>query len=232
MLSIVLNNDEAEKFSHRIAIENGIIIGQFQEFGPENVPYWYKFRSDVVKIRYFDDESGTVFKHMDGHEETPEGIGMFVFTAETIHNEEAAVRNIRRIIGEYLPADFDYPSHLGRLKGDRADYAEFKEILDEDETFCAYPVSIGNAGASFAAFIIPANTPVEMIDLGGCIEETLHRLLDNGYSDDDICYLTGMEKRDEDDEWVYIDKGYCAPVGNLFPCSLYAGRRAEEVLGA
>ena len=183
MLSIVLNNDEAEKFSHRIAVENGIIIGQFQEFEPENVPDWYKFRSDVVKIRYFDDEFDAAFKHMDGHEETPEGIGMFVFTAETIHNEEAAVRNIRRVVGEYLPADFDYPSHLGRLKGDRADYAEFKEILDEDETFCAYPVSIGNAGASFAAFIIPANTPVEMIDLGGCIEETLHRLLDNGYSE-------------------------------------------------
>ena len=180
MFSIVLNNNEAEKFSHRIAVENGIIIGQFQEFEAENVPYWYKFRSDVVNIRYFDDESGAVFKHMDGREESPDGIGMFVFTAETIHNEEAAVRNIRRVIGEYLPADFDYPSHLGRLKGDRADYAEFKEILDEDETFCAYPVSIGNAGASFAAFIIPANTPVEMIDLGGCIEETLHRLLRQG----------------------------------------------------
>ena len=40
MLSIMLNNDEAEKFSHRIAVENGIIIGQFQEFEPENVPYW------------------------------------------------------------------------------------------------------------------------------------------------------------------------------------------------
>lgn len=66
--------------------------------------------------------------------------------------------------------------------------------------------------------IVPDDKPVEFIDLGGCLEETLHRLLDvkerdwpEGYeSIDEVIFacLGATKSLIDDDEGIDIDLGY------------------------
>ena len=97
----------------------------------------------------------------------------------------------------------------------------FMLLVDKNEKLlCRYPVFISNAGAAFAHFIIPASHLRFPIDFGNSAEETLHRLIDNGFSEEEICEITGMERHDddaeyEDEKWVYVDLDYYIPIGSV-----------------
>ena len=46
------------------------------------------------------------------------------------------------------------------------------------------------------SFIIPKDQSIDRIDIAGCIEETLHRILNNGGTETDIRSILGARKRD------------------------------------
>lgn len=77
--------------------------------------------------------------------------------------------------------------------------------------------------------IIPKDEPIGKIDIMGCIEETLHRILDNKGTEDDIRRILGAQKREEVDmdiveenDIIDIDLGYVIP-GSLLYASSDAG---------
>ena len=74
--------------------------------------------------------------------------------------------------------------------------------------------------------IIPKGQSIDRIDIAGCIEETLHRILNNGGNETDIRSILGARKRDslnmeefEEDELTDIDLGYVLPGMLLYACS-------------
>ena len=74
--------------------------------------------------------------------------------------------------------------------------------------------------------IIPKGQSIDRIDIAGCIEETLHRILNNGGNETDIRSIHGARKRDslnmeefEEDELTDIDLGYVLPGMLLYACS-------------
>ena len=75
-------------------------------------------------------------------------------------------------------------------------------------------------------FIIPKDKPIDRIDIVGCIEETLHRILDNGGTEMDVRSILGARRRDsmnmedfEEDELTDIDLGYVLPGMLLYASS-------------
>lgn len=86
-------------------------------------------------------------------------------------------------------------------------------IMDrEDETLVAF-THTGNVYTPY--HFIMRKGPLERADIAGSIEDTLHRLLDNGNSDEDIQYILGAVRDDnsgeEDEEKTVIDLGYAIP---------------------
>ena len=74
--------------------------------------------------------------------------------------------------------------------------------------------------------IIPKGQSIERIDIAGCLEQTLHRIIDNGGTEMDIRSILGARKRDslnmedyEEDELTDIDLGYVLPGMLLYVCS-------------
>lgn len=76
------------------------------------------------------------------------------------------------------------------------------------------------------SFIIPKDQSIDRIDIAGCIEETLHRILNNGGTETDIRSILGARKRDslnmevfEEDELTDIDLGHVLPGMLLYASS-------------
>ena len=83
-----------------------------------------------------------------------------------------------------------------------------KELLKENEAI--YEIT---CCASKSTYVIgPVVEDIERdIDLSGCIEDTLRRMIKKGYADDDIFYVLSATKESTDDHHesdYYIDLGY------------------------
>ena len=94
----------------------------------------------------------------------------------------------------------------------------FMGFVGKNEALCEYPA--GAAGGGTAHFIVPRGKSIFSIDCTMATEDTLHRMLGAGFSDEEIRYLTGMEKKDGigmgNEKWMYIDMNYYAPFGEVF----------------
>ncbi len=83
-------------------------------------------------------------------------------------------------------------------------YKIIKELCGEGEHVCRFGVT----SQYFEHYVIVPDGDIAYIDLGGCLEDTLHRLIDSGY-EDEIYGILGAEKdADFDDDAVDIDLGY------------------------
>lgn len=86
-----------------------------------------------------------------------------------------------------------------------------KRLSGEDEAIATFSHT-----GSYCLYqmIIPTDKPFEHLDLAACLEDTLHRLLDDGQSDDVIASVLGARQEsadDAEDEVTYIDLGYIIP---------------------
>ena len=91
---------------------------------------------------------------------------------------------------------------------------KLNECLNDDERvvkFFTTKSPVFNTGAILSEMIVPKDVDISRLDLGACLENTLHRLLDNGAMDDEIEEITGMVLADDDEEDTYIDLGYVLP---------------------
>lgn len=97
----------------------------------------------------------------------------------------------------------------------------FSEIpLHEDEALVDFHTTespASNAGAIPYSMIVRTDKPLWAQDLSAALEETLHRLVDAGATDDDIERICGMvpfgqaaQDRAEDG-YTHIDLGYVLP---------------------
>lgn len=69
-----------------------------------------------------------------------------------------------------------------------------------------------NTGAVTYSMVVPGDWPVEHLDLGACLENTLHRMVETGMSDAEIERELGAVRRDAwDEDDTYIDLGYVIP---------------------
>ena len=88
-------------------------------------------------------------------------------------------------------------------------------LLNEDERILHFATTespVFNVGAVMYSMVAPISTPVDHLDLGACIEDTLHRMLDAGASDEVIeRELGAVPHGDLDDDNTYIDLGYVIP---------------------
>lgn len=71
--------------------------------------------------------------------------------------------------------------------------------------------------------IIPSDKDIKYLDISACLEDTLHRLVDAGASDEEISAILNAEKEEiidkdfnPEDEWISLDLGYYIPSGILF----------------
>ena len=96
---------------------------------------------------------------------------------------------------------------------------ELEKLLMSDERVIDYTTSEAphcNFGYMKYHMIASKDAPIERQDVAGCIEETLHRLLENGATDDEIESITGMvQPNDPDaeylDGYLDVDLGYVLP---------------------
>lgn len=84
-------------------------------------------------------------------------------------------------------------------------------FYDEDERVASFVTDKNYYVKRF--FIIPKSPDIDYIDIAGCIEDTLHRLIDADMDDEGIFEVLGAEKITEDnpfdeDEDYYVDLDY------------------------
>lgn len=89
--------------------------------------------------------------------------------------------------------------------------ADALNLVNEDEEI-AYFTTDANYYVK-RSFIIPKTPDIDYLDIAGCIEDTLHRLIEIGMSDEGIFEMLGAEKITEDnpfneEEDYYIDLDY------------------------
>ena len=92
-----------------------------------------------------------------------------------------------------------------------------KDIVGEGETVYAFYLE-GMYWGAFR-FVGPSDVSLDHMDIGGAIEDTLHRMLDEHMSEDAIRYHLGAVREDSEDgvDWEengghYIDLGYVLPL--------------------
>ncbi len=89
-----------------------------------------------------------------------------------------------------------------------------QEIRQEDEGIACFTTANNPYNQWF--FLVPQGVEKERLNISGCIEETLHRLIDNDYTDDEIYFVLGTKRVDtleeaDDEEVTYIDLDYVIP---------------------
>ena len=106
---------------------------------------------------------------------------------------------------------------------------DFSCIMETDEkllVFATTETPCTNFGAVSWHMIAPDGAEVDRLDLGACLENTLHRMIDNNFSDEDIFRYTGMRKDNvqgeetedaDSDSRIDIDLGYYIP-GQMLSC--------------
>ncbi len=87
---------------------------------------------------------------------------------------------------------------------------DLRELMAEGETLAKYTV----VGVYVARDCIVPDSYEGGDDISACLEDTLHRMIDAGWTDDEIYRSTGMYKEKEEDEenTIYIDLGYVLPL--------------------
>lgn len=91
-----------------------------------------------------------------------------------------------------------------------------QKLAFEDETIAEYTVA-GNYTMGYC--LVPSDLDLSYIDVSGCLEETLHRIIDSDEKDPAFCgyskeeaiaavMLADQEPAEEDEEGVEIDLGY------------------------
>lgn len=97
---------------------------------------------------------------------------------------------------------------------------KLESLMYEDEAIAEITryENMTNTGAWKDRIIVDATRPLDMQDIHGCMEDTLHRLVDAGASREDIEEITGMLPRDSADldnymseEPIEVDLGYVFP---------------------
>ena len=91
-------------------------------------------------------------------------------------------------------------------------------LLTEGETIAEYTTTdspVYNVGAVAYHVIVSSGTPLEHQDLAGCLEDTLHRLLNACAAPSDIEKIMGAVPSDEIDDigngMTELDLGYAIP---------------------
>ena len=91
-----------------------------------------------------------------------------------------------------------------------------RKLASDDETIAGYTV----AGSYYMGYcLVPGDLDLRNIDVGGCLEETLHRIIEKdekdpafcGYSTDEAVaavMLADKDPAEEDEEEIEIDLGY------------------------
>lgn len=91
-----------------------------------------------------------------------------------------------------------------------------RKLASDDAAIAAYTVA-GNYNMGYC--LIPSDLDLRNIDVGGCLEETLHRIIDQDEKDPAFCgyskeeaiaavMLADKEPADENEEVIEIDLGY------------------------
>ena len=91
-----------------------------------------------------------------------------------------------------------------------------KQIKADDEAIYSY-TTVGELGYSYC--LGPSEGNTDCLDILGLIEHTLHRLLDDGCSSQEIRMIMGLVQRDDisdEDKDIYtdttdVDLGYIIP---------------------
>lgn len=84
------------------------------------------------------------------------------------------------------------------------------DLCNEDEVILHYTTS--EDCYVLRDFIAPSDKDIRYLDIGGCLEETLHRLIDAKANDEDILFIMGAKKGDaHNDLDTYIDLNYVIP---------------------
>lgn len=87
-----------------------------------------------------------------------------------------------------------------------------EKLLNQDERILGYVTTkspVFNTGAVIWKMIIPNEEDPERTDLGSCLEDTLHRMIEADFSNEEIFAETGMYQSDyPDEEDISIDLGY------------------------
>ncbi len=85
-------------------------------------------------------------------------------------------------------------------------YRAISRVKADDEVICAYAITTSYIPYFFLA---PKGKEISMVDISGCLEETLHRLLENNCKA--ICAVMGARHGgfpSEEEDVIYIDLDY------------------------
>lgn len=91
-----------------------------------------------------------------------------------------------------------------------------QKLASDDEAIAEYTVA-GNYNMGYC--LVPGDSDLRYLDISRCLEETLHRIIDQdnskpifcGYSTDEVVaavMLADKDPADEDEEGIEIDLGY------------------------
>lgn len=91
-----------------------------------------------------------------------------------------------------------------------------RKLASDDEAIAGYTVA-GNYNMGYC--LIPSDLDLKNIDVGGCLEETLHRIIDQDERNPAFCrlferrsycsvMLADKDPAEEDEEGIEIDLGY------------------------
>lgn len=117
------------------------------------------------------------------------------------------------------PDDIPLDLNLLRLYSNDEDFFS----VPGDYSLRVYTIDTMNTNYAFPFFALgDRNSDPQMEDVSGCLEETLHELLDAGATHDDVYRIMGLVQEQEileedaldSDQYIPIDLGYCI-VGNL-----------------
>jgi len=99
------------------------------------------------------------------------------------------------------------------------DVVDIASLLGENEGIAYYLTTespVFNCGCKMQKVIVPNDISIDRLDISGCLEDTLHRMIDAGWDDEKIFSVTGMrkvtnEEIDGDVENISVDLGYILP---------------------
>lgn len=125
----------------------------------------------------------------------------------SLYSSRKESRSYRRRIKESY-SHIDPVENLEMIKDEDDGIAEFATLGSYINFYCLVPYASDYDPNDYRG------------DIAGCLEYTLHKLIDNGY-EDNVGKVMGAFKRDYDNEWqneqeeygelINIDLGYCIP---------------------